>query len=201
MPVLPGTVLLTACAVYWLLLIAGAVDLDGLDFDLDVELDAGSAGWGMGALQFLNVDGVPFMIWMSAFSAAYVAAAAVLGLAVERGDGVGPAAATIAASGAAALVAAKVLTQPLRGKFDVIEPNRAETLIGRACTITTSEVTDRFGQARLEAEGAPLLLHVRGDAGTLAKNDLALITGYDRAGQVYFVRPAVDSEPARREAL
>jgi hypothetical protein len=202
LPTLPGTVLLTVCAVYWLLLIAGAADLDMLDFDVDAEVDAGSPGWGMAALKFLNVDGVPLMIWLSAFSVAYVAAAVTLDLTTDRGDGLGAVSAAMAAAGAGALLATKLVTQPLHGKFDVVEPNRAETLVGRTCTVTTSQVTEQFGQARLEAEGAPLLLHVRGDAGTLAKNDLAVITGYDPDRQVYFIRPAAThSEPARREAV
>ncbi|HEX6985122.1 MAG TPA: NfeD family protein, partial [Planctomycetaceae bacterium] len=117
--------------------------------------------------------------------------------------GFGPVAAAIARDAAIGLVAAKLLTQPLRGKFETTEPNKAETLVGRTCVVTTSEVDDRFGQARVEADGAPLLLHVRGPAGTLAKNDPAVIVGYDGDRGVFLVEPmsAAPSEPARREAV
>jgi len=206
MPALPGTVLLLVCAGYWLLLIAGAVDLDLADIEVDADADVhpGGSSWGMAALKFANLGDVPLMIWLSVFSVAYVAAAVVIETrAGVSGEGWEPAAAAVALAGAIALVATKALTQPLRGKFDTVEPNRAETLVGRTCVVTTSEVSDRFGQARLEAEGAPLLLHVRGEAGTLGKNDVALITAYDADRGVFLVSPvsANPSDPVLREAV
>ena len=103
------------------------------------------------------------------------------------------------------LIATKLGTQPLRGRFDIIEPNKAESLVGRTCVITTSDVTDRFGQARVEAEAAPLLLNVRGKPGAFRKNDPALITGYDTERGVFLVEPIPSdhliSEPPHPEAV
>ncbi|HEX6984932.1 MAG TPA: hypothetical protein VF170_06125, partial [Planctomycetaceae bacterium] len=74
-PALPGTILLGVCAAYWLLLIAGAVDLDLFDFDVDADAGAHADGtsWGMAALKFLNVNDVPLMIWLTVFAVGYVA--------------------------------------------------------------------------------------------------------------------------------
>jgi hypothetical protein len=205
-PTLPGTVLLAVCLAYWLMLIVGAVGLDLLHIDLDMDADAshaGHGGWGMVAFKFLNINDVPLMIWLTLFAISYVAVA-TSALAVRPiDDNFGAIAAVIACSAAVALLATKVLTQPLRGKFDAIEPNVAETLIGRTCVITTTEVSERFGQARVESNAAPLLLNVRALSDTLTKNDVALITGYDRDRDVFHVEPVatLTSESPTREAV
>jgi hypothetical protein len=103
-----------------------------------------------------------------------------------------------------------LLTQPLRGRFDLAEPNKADSLVGRSCVITTSEATERSGQARVEAEAAPLLLNVRVASGSLRKDQPALITGYEADRGVFIVEPiaveplspgSVPSEPPHREAV
>jgi hypothetical protein len=206
-PTLPGTVLLAVCLAYWLMLIVGAVGLDLLHIDLDMDADSsahgGHGGWGMVAFKFLNINDVPFMIWLSLFAISYVTIATSAIAIRPVADDFGAVAAVIACSGAVALLATKVLTQPLRGKFDTVEPNVAETLIGRTCVITTTEVSDRFGQARVESNGAPLLLNVRAQPGTLTKNDVASIAGYDRDRDVFHVEPVavVPSESPTREAV
>lgn len=203
--VLPGTILLGVCFAYWMLLIAGAVDLDLLDFDIDADIDAdpGHTSWGMTAFKFLNFNDVPLMFWLTVFAISYVAGGLAFASTREMTGEWGEIAAGIAGTTAIALVATKLLTQPLRGKFDNVEPNVAETLVGRRCVITTSEVTERFGQARVESDGAPLLLNVRGEAGLLTKEDVAVITGYDGARNVFSVEPVsvVSSEPPHQEAL
>jgi hypothetical protein len=92
---------------------------------------------------------------------------------------------------AVSLVATKILTHPLRDKFDVKEPNRVQDLLGRECIITTSEVTDSFGQAEVAAEGAPLRLNVRTQETSrdtlLTKGDIAVLVGFDKEKSVYFV--------------
>jgi hypothetical protein len=227
-PTIPGTIVLGVCAVYWLLLIAGAVDLDlgdvhigmdghGADFGHGGGLDHGGldhggldhaggnhgglghgghghggTSWGLVALRFLNIGDVPLMIWLTAFSAGYVASS-VLFDGTATGLSAGAFAVGVVRSGAIGLVAAKLLTQPLRGAFETVEPNRAASLVGRTCVVTTSEVTDRFGQAKVEAEGAPLLLHVRGAAGALKKNDLAVIAAYDAERRVFLVEPVAEN--------
>ncbi len=198
---LPGTILLGICLSYWLLMIAGAVDLDLLDFELDAGStpDAAGSSWGLTALKFLNVNDVPLMIWLSVFAIGYVGLTLLLDAGAQP-EGFGPVAAAIARNTAISLVATKLLTQPLRGKFETPEPNTADTLIGRTCVITTSDVSDRVGQARVESDAAPLLLNVRGRSGTLAKHDIAVIVGYDGDRNLFFVEPvAASSEPACRE--
>jgi hypothetical protein len=95
---------------------------------------------------------------------------------------------------AVAVVATKIFTHPLRDKFAAREPNRAVDLIGQECTVTTSEVTDSFGQAEYAAEAAPLRLNVRTKEGPLSKGDIAVIVGFDKEKNIYFVRKADSGE-------
>jgi hypothetical protein len=85
------------------------------------------------------------------------------------------------------LLPTKLLTQPLRGKFEPIEPDDAEALIDRVGTVTTAEVTPRGGQARFASEASPLLLNVRTVQTVLAKGEQVRIVDYDPDATLYTV--------------
>ena len=73
-PVLPASVLLALVSTYWLMVIAGAVGTDVLDWDFDLEADAdldGILGVGAVSIRFLNLGTVPIMVWMSAFALSF----------------------------------------------------------------------------------------------------------------------------------
>jgi hypothetical protein len=95
---------------------------------------------------------------------------------------------------AVAVIATKIFTHPLRDRFLAKGPNRAADLMGKQCTITTSEVTDSFGQAEYAAEAAPLRLNVRARGAPLSKGETAVIVGFDRGKNIYFVRKADSGE-------
>lgn len=190
-PTLPFSVLLSVVVAYWLLVIAGAFDLDFLDFDMD--LDPGLDGhesvldWGLVGLRWFNLGDVPVMVWASAFALpAWVASTAFdkgladpttkeIAIAVLRDIGIG-------------LLAAKVITTPLKGKLKLVEPNVIEDMIGRSCVITSLEATPEFGQAQCQAEGAPLMLNVRAVEGVISKGERVEIVDYSAEQHVYFVR-------------
>ncbi len=190
-PTLPFSVLLTAVVGYWLMVIVGAFDLDFLDFDLDVEpgLDGHESvfDWGLVGLRWFNLGDVPLMVWVSAFALpAWLASTAFdkrladpttqeIIVAVLRDIGIG-------------LVAAKVITTPLKGKLKLVEPNLVEDMIGRSCVITSLQATPDFGQAQCQAEGAPLMLNVRAVEGAIPKGERAEIVDYSAEQRVYFVR-------------
>ena len=194
-PSLPATVLLLLVCGYWCLVILGALDMDILDFDLDIDLDADVDASilqvGFIPLKWLNIGSVPTMLWLSVFSLTGWMASRLMnsptshvnldlatdGLAILRDMGI-------------AMLITKGVTQPLVGKFDVVEPNTAAKLIGSTCTVTTSEVTDSFGEARFATDGAPLKLTVRAENEPLAKGDQALIVAFDSETNSYLVKRA-----------
>ena len=194
-PTWPATVLLLCVCGYWLLMMLGAVDLDFLDVDLDmdVEVDADPSilQFGFLPLKFLNIGSVPTMLWVSVF--------ALTGWMVSRlwnsplpHDAFLWKADTIAIVrdfGIGALLT-KVITQPMKGRFDPVQPNMPATLVGRICVVTTTEVSDTFGEADLPTDAAPLKLKIRNSEGNISKGDNVVIVDFRSEDNIYFVRRA-----------
>ena len=207
------TALLGLSMVYWLFVLTGTIGLDVLDFDLDLDVDAdldldvdvdldvdgdldvptGQIGsmmsLGVVVLRFLNIGSVPVMLWFSMFSLALWTFTMILDNPAHH-ESMMQGLLILVRNGFFGLIAAKALTQPLRGKFDPVEPTKPEDLIGQTCVITTTEVTETFGQARHEMEAAPLLLNVRSTDTSLAKGDLAVIVDFDVHQHTYSVEKA-----------
>ena len=200
-PTLPATILAGFSMLYWLLVIAGTADLDSFDIDLDIDMD-GDAGSlvsvGLVPLRFLNLGRVPLMLWLSIFALTMWMISMVLDH--------NPAPATpllefqaFVRNTVLALVAAKLLTNPLRDRFDPVEPDSAAQLIGRTCEIVSTQVTAaHIGQARLITEAAPLLLNVRAATAEqpLARGDAAVITAYETDRNTFLVAPQTGEEHA-----
>ncbi len=195
-PVLPASILLLLVTFYWLLFVVGAVGLDlfDLDLDFDADFDADSTfdsvmSIGAVSLKFLNIGTLPFNIWLSVFAISFWAIS-MLWRMPEDQEGIWLIVGIVVRNAAVALVPAKLLTQPLRGKFDPVEPVSAEELIGRLGEATTAEVSQRAGQARFRSNGAPLLLNVRTVQGVLPKGERVRIVDYDPDDNVYLIEKA-----------
>ena len=185
---LPATVLLIVLTLYWLMVIIGMLDIDLFDFELDT--DTGSvADLGFIPLRFLNLGDVPLMLWLSIFGFGFWMLSMVIDRSVANETTL-MAAQAIARNVGISVLLTKVITNPLRGRFVHVEPNRVEDLIGNTCVITTTEATTEFGQAEYKTEGAPLLLNIRVTEGILAKGDLAEIVDYDSNKHIYYIKNA-----------
>ncbi len=188
-PTLPSSVLMVICMLYWLSVILGLMDIDLLDLDLDFDISAESPSFldfGFIGLKYLNLGDVPVMLWMSIFSLSMWTLSVNFDVKVEihsMRDYLPIAARNIGIS----LVLVKLLTQPLKGMFKFTPPNEVETLLGKTCQVTSSSVTGQFGQAELEAEGAPLKLHIRSEDNTIQKGDLVQLTDFNTEQQVFYV--------------
>ena len=194
-PSLPATILLLLICGYWCLVMLGALDMDVLDFDLDFDLEAdvetSILQVGFIPLKWLNLGSVPTMLWLSVFALSGWMASRLInsplphpnfetltdGQAILRDMGI-------------AVFITKCLTQPLRGRFDPKEANLARDLIGGYCKVTTSEVTDSFGEAEYSTDGAPLKLRVRAEETNLVRGDEAVIVGFHREQNVYLIKKA-----------
>lgn len=188
-PVLPFSVLMCVVAGYWLLVILGALDLELFDFDLSVEQPehVSMTDLGLLGLRWLNLGEVPFMIWLSIVTAFSWVASMVF----DRGL-VDPDAwqitQAIARNLVIGIVAAKLLTNPLKGKLRMHQPNTVEQMLGRTCQVISSAVTPEFGNGECAVEdGAPLRLHIRTLAGEIPKHSIVQLVDYDSARGVYIV--------------
>jgi hypothetical protein len=190
-PSYPQTFLLLLVCAYWCFVMLGALDMDVLDFDidLDADMDASILQVGFIPLKWLNIGSVPTMLWLSVFALTWWMASRLInspashpnlemaadGLAILRDTGI-------------AVFITKCLTQPLRGRFDPKEVNLAKDLIGGNCKVTTSEVTESFGEAEYSTDGAPLKLRVRAEETNLVRGDEAVIVGFQREQNVYLIK-------------
>jgi hypothetical protein len=193
-PSWPASVLLLCVCVYWVLMIVGAVDLDfldidvDLDLDIDVDADPSILEFGFVPLKFLNIGSVPTMVWGSIFALVCWMVSRLWNSPLPHPsfEWTSDSLAIMRDFGVAAMLT-KMITQPMRGRFDPVEPNKAEDLIGQTCIVTTSEVTETFGEAEFATEGAPLRLNVRNGKGDISKGDTVLITYFRNETNEYLV--------------
>ncbi len=186
---LPATALILLILAYGLVALVGAADLDLFEFDIDVDADTGSpTSVGMAILKFLNLGDVPIIIWLACFGLIWWAASLVLWVLVDgKPEDItwGHGAVLILRNLGIGLVGAKGLTEPLQKMFDETEHYTPGKLIGAICEVTTSEVTEDVGQAKVATDAAPLLIDVRARQIDFEKGDLAMVVGYDEAAKTY----------------
>ena len=187
--VIPATILLLVVALYWLMAVIAGLGLDLLDFDLDFDADSTFdtiMSAGAITLRFLNIGQLPINIWGSVFAIAFWTIS-MLWRSPEEATAILAIVTIVLRNGAVALLPTKLLTQPLRGKFEPIEPETAEDLIDSIGVVTTAEVTPRGGQARFASAASPLLLNVRSAQTVLAKGEQVRIVNYDPSTRIYTV--------------
>ncbi len=206
------TVLLGLMLLYWLAVLIGVVGLDLFDFDLDLDADvdmdvgdvsgdfdvdadassgATSSALSVGAvvLKSVNIGRVPLMVWLSCFALA-MWTIMILWDHAETHQSLMREILILLRNAALAVLAAKLMTQPIRGQFEDAEAPRAKDVVGRICLVTTPEITERSGQIRCETGAAPLLLNsrIKQDSEPLKKGDEAVVIAYQQG--IYFVRKA-----------
>jgi len=193
---LPASVILLLAMLYWLLAVVSGLGLDLFDFDLDLngEPDLSSSlsvGWVV--LRFLNIGRVPLVVWCSAFAVMFWLVTLLLDRLADDPElrmSIFYAAQYTIRNLVLGVLLTKIVTHPLRDRFEPVESNRAEDLIGRPCQITTSQVTQAFGQAQVPTGAAPLILNVRVKQTPLAKGEPAILVDFDSEKNVYFVEKA-----------
>ena len=179
----------------------------GVDADVDVDVhapDVGSAHGGghdahmhghgssgfVSVLRFFNVGDVPLMILVSALVGTMWAVSVLSTHYLNPQQSLLRAILWLVPNLLLSLLLTKAVTSPFRYLFGkanlgIQAPTR---IVGKTCIITTSEVTPKFGQARIEQEGAPITVNVRCRAdATFSKGDEAVITEHDT--DTYFVYP------------
>jgi hypothetical protein len=205
--VLPLTILLVPVALYWLLNLLGAVDLDFLDVDVDLDHhgghdshhDSSHDSWFHGALRFVNATDVPVMIVLS-FLVILLWACTMIANVWFNTQQSGLTGGIIVG---AALVASVILTRfavaPLKPFFRLIRADNEKhpPVVGRTGIVRTAWVDERTGQVEIEMQGAPLLLNARVASGSspISRNTEILVISHDIETGVYTVRSLSDSSP------
>ncbi|MDR1647248.1 MAG: hypothetical protein LBR88_04320 [Zoogloeaceae bacterium] len=209
-PTVLFVVLLGVVVVYWCLAIAGLVDFEQGEVDLEIDLDAGSSDdlldvpsggeeegvsvSGLaGMLVALGLSGVPFSVvvslvvffgWFISTLASLwllpLAPTAVLRFIVATGILLG--------SAALSVIPAAACVRPLRRAFVKTRALSSVALVGRECVIETGTVDEHFGRAVITGEDGEF--HLRVVAATpnqLTRGAAAVVVDYDVARRVYRV--------------
>lgn len=201
---LPATVLLILVLFYWSLVIFGMLDLGVFDFDWNYETSAptdgvpdvasASAGFG-GALKavlgFFYLGRVPTMILMSAFALVFWLVTVYSNQYFNPAAQLERAVFLWAPVMAGSLILTKLLFWPCLSFFDEMATNHSElenTLVGKMATVTTSEVTETFGQITIEQQGPPIVLNARAAAmDRFAKGEVVKILSHDSQSNTYLI--------------
>jgi hypothetical protein len=166
-PVLPYTLLTGLVFIYWLVAALGFLDIDVLDIESpDGDMDGDSLDALAGLLMKLGLNGVPLTLVVTFISLYGFIAVAVPSMFLEVFM-VGNITKLVIGTPlliAVTYVAIKLTSIsiiPLRKFFKKMEVYTEKKLIGQACTVRTSKVTEKFGEATFNDGGAGLILKIR----------------------------------------
>lgn len=188
-PTIIFTLPLLFIAFYWISVFLGMIDIEILDADVDVAIDA-ETGVESSTLEMLGLDGVPLTIAITlldlyAWVFTYIVRKYLITLVDGRSllDGMVSAATlgtlTALLACVVAIPLAAITIKPLRRVFVVHEATRKSDLTGRICTITTLTVTSDFGQA--VTDKGSMVLRVRAaEPNDLKKGDRVVLLEFDR---------------------
>lgn len=195
------TVLLILMFIYWILVVLGAMDIEFLDFDLDIDgdadidvdgaLDATGGGFLDSVCSFFYLGTIPLMILMStliicmwfisiiANGVINPSGTMVIGLPIAIGNII------------VSPFICKVVCMPLKKFFASLKKtDTIRDVIGRICTITTTEVSTKMGQAEVKGTGAPILINVVADGSNVFhKGEEAVVIEKDNEKGVYVIAP------------
>lgn len=186
-PTVVFTILLGLVAIYWSTVIVAGLDVDILDLDASLDVNASET------LTALGLRGVPLTVWLSFFVliawVAMLLGSVVVGPWLAAATGSFVSSALIAVAG---MTASAVLTsfavRPVRKLFAAPVGPKNLALVGKVCTVTTMRVDGGFGQAEIHDGGAGLLVQVRSvEPNDLTRGSHALVFEYDADEGVYHV--------------
>jgi len=195
---LPATGLLVLCLLYWLMVIVGAIGVDAIDIDFDTDLnvldvdgdfDTHTGGFSSFA-ELMHLNHVPVVLVGSVFALLFWISC-LGGNRLLNPDGnilLGLLIGTVGVAGCL------FLTRTIIGPFaEGFKPHENDTtrdrMIGMIGAVTTSEVTETFGQVSIKLDGPELVINARTqpDQTHLGKGDAAKILAYDYEKDTYVV--------------
>jgi Protein of unknown function (DUF1449) len=195
-PLWPASLLLCLAVAYGCLSLLGLFDLDlGIDADVSVPEVPGDFLGGISGItvRWMNLDRLPIILWLSVFTAAFWAVSYFLWYGFDAHKYTPtllPSLLLCSRNIVIATTLTKLVTEPLSRLFVPAPTFSPSTLIGQFCHVSTSEVTESFGQAKFKTDAAPLLLNIRTDGEHLPKGTRVQIIAFDADRRLYKVTAA-----------
>ncbi len=198
---------LVLSVMYWLLVVAGAVDAHSHHHGPDLDTPDVDHGHhhpdGDGLLDTLGLGGVPVMlplsfIFLFGWATSILAIHFIPALGGTGVMGVLLGVAVLAGSVLAVTPLVRLAIVPFRSLFQTHTAVSRHALVGRRCILTTQTVSESFGQAEIADTGAGHLVEVRcREPNTLEKGSEAIVYEYDAANELFRIAPLdeVPSDP------
>jgi Protein of unknown function (DUF1449) len=167
------TLLLVLVLVYWLSVILGALDID-TDIPDDLTASDGQTDHGINtggiwitAGRFIGFAQVPIAVWLSFMVLFMWFMSLVLNQFWNPTSSSLQAVILLLPNAIVSISATKIITWPLAKIFKAMSDGdtEAEDVIGRVGIICSMEADEKYGQLEITANGAPLLINVRVQAG------------------------------------
>ncbi len=205
------TVLLILNVIYWITVILGALDVDFLDVELfdsgleagpdvdvdvdtegDLDLDMSQHGVLRSIMHFFYIGEVPIMLLSSVLILSLWVLCMLGNHYFNPGSSLLLAVPVHAVSLVASLFICRIFAMPLKKVYDMFNKdyNAPKKVMGRICTVVTTSVSDKMGQAEVKTKGAPIVLNVVSDGEhVFHKGDEAVIVGRDSEKGIYTIAP------------
>lgn len=190
---MPATVLMLIVAAYWLMVIFGTVGLDLFDIDLSIDAEGGVEDLPIGMLPevlgFFNVGKVPVTILGSVF-ALVLWTTTMMGNQILNPDAFLQRGILIMGVVAfASLFVTKLLTWPLVPVFESMNREEVERLKpGTMARITSTDVSDSFGEVMIERSGPPVVLNARCYGARLQQGEIVQLISFDSDNNTWLVQ-------------
>ena len=197
------TLLLVLVLIYWLSVIAGGLDMNAfdvdleMDADLDVEVDAdvdgaeGTTGWLAGALHFFNFGKMPTMIILS-FVILFAWMINVLLNHYYGGGSLVFALVFLLPNLFISLFLTKIITTPLIPIFQQLNtPEEDIDFVGMLCKLTVTANQSKKGQAEVIHKNSSILIYVKvdkDDVNEIKKGEEALILRPSKDASYFLIR-------------
>jgi len=195
-----GTLLISFCVLYWLIVIVGVIDLDLFDFELEVDVDSdidvssteGSVAWLNKILGFFNLGKIPFMVWLTFLSFPLWFLLMIVNNAFGNTSFLISVLFFIPLIIVSAFIA-KPLTYPFVKVFAALDKeNKPKDLLGKIGKVVLAGNEKRKGQIEVNYDGSPIRIYVWPSSKEikLIKNETVLIIQKSETEeQVYIVEP------------
>jgi hypothetical protein len=184
---------------YWLLALAGVVDIDSVGLHIETDLQADASVDDIGELAAflvaLGLSGVPFsvvvtLLTLVAWTVSCLAGMWLLPLLPTYPVQLVGGTAVLVASFALAIPVTARSIRPMRGLFVTHRAVSNGALVGQDCTVLTGSVDEKFGRAEVSTRGAAFNIRVWAETpNDFGKGSLARIIDYDAAGERYLITP------------
>jgi membrane protein implicated in regulation of membrane protease activity len=189
------TGLLGLVALYWLLVIFGAVGIDALDIDADMdgEPDLDLADGVLGTMfAFFHVGQVPLMLVVSFFSLFFWISMVCVNHYLNPEFNLMWTALWLFPCGIVSLLLTKPCVAPIARIFRSNEkPMDRTELIGQTAVVHTLKLDQKYGEIIFDTKGSTMVLNARNESGqTLQKGDVVMIVAHDLEKDVCLVELA-----------